>query len=110
MSRKARYESTQSAESKGKKRLGDFARGSAQAPPCTEKNDALQNPADQRAYHQKDNPPQGAHHSHGHRCRMPRLQHTARSTGPHPSGRSLRNLGKPNFTPKSHVEGKSVKA
>src|SRR3546814_4965838 len=44
MSRKARYESTQSAESKGKKRLGDFARGAAQAPPCTEKNDALQDP------------------------------------------------------------------
>src|SRR3546814_5381709 len=53
MSRKARYESTQSAESKGKKRLGDFARGAAQAPPCTEKNDALQDPADQRENHQR---------------------------------------------------------
>src|SRR3546814_6468773 len=57
MSRKARYESTQGAESKGKKRLGDFARGAAQAPPCAEKNDALQDPADQRENHQKDKPP-----------------------------------------------------
>src|SRR3546814_3196388 len=93
MSRKARYESTQSAESKGKKRLGDFARGAAQAPPCTEKNDALQDPADQRENHQKDKPPPVAHLSHGHRCRMQRLQQSGRRCGHDPKCRSLRNIG-----------------
>src|SRR3546814_994451 len=77
MSRKARYESTQSAESKGKKRLGDFARGAAQAPPCTEKNDALQDPADQRENHQKDKPPPGAHRSEEHTSERQSLRRNA---------------------------------
>src|SRR3546814_15569841 len=65
MSRKARYESTQSAESKGKKRLGDFDRGAAQAPPCTEKNDALQEQADQSEKNKKDKPTHGTDLSTG---------------------------------------------
>src|SRR3546814_20936345 len=77
MSRKARYESTQSAESKGKKRLGDFARGAAQAPPCTEKNDALQDPADQRKKPQKDNTQQGPQQSQGTPCRMQHIKQTS---------------------------------
>src|SRR3546814_3510881 len=71
----------------------DLARGAAQAPPCAEKNDALQDPADQRENHQKDKPPPGAHLSHGHRCRMRRLQQSGRRCGHDPKCRSLRNIG-----------------